>query len=71
MQKALLKCPFCDNETASYNYYTNKDNETYSTYVQCQTCGCRTKAIARAVTLDAESEVGTLWNTRGGVAPND
>jgi len=69
MQQTLLECPFCGQSTVNYNYYTNSDNETYSTYVQCQTCGCRTKAIARAVNLDAEEEVGKIWNTRGGVTP--
>ena len=70
MEGNVLKaCPFCGGEAW---FWTKESRFGYFAWVECETCGCRTKAVSTRIQADddgfkdstAAKVLGASWNRR-------
>lgn len=66
----LAPCPFCGGKaveiTTIYKELTfdTKPNNSFHTHIECERCGCRSKAMMVNKMLDPFPELKNAWNSR-------
>lgn len=59
--KALMKCPFCNGEA---NFYWREMRYGSIVWVECETCGAKSKAFSMGDDLNGFVKAGKAWERR-------